>query len=194
MKFAMRKEPERAGAKGNLVRRFGGDQRGLAAIEFAMIFPLMILLFLGSVEFSQGLTVDRRVTQVASSTADLVAQFEQLSSADVDDIIDIGQLLLGGFDTSELKVTIISVSTDADGDATVDWARNEAGADGGYTAGEDYTALPDDLLGPLSSVIIAKASYNFVPTVGTFLKEGIELSETFYLRPRRSLKVALVNG
>ena len=110
------------GARRGLLARFGRDQRGLAAIEFAMIFPIMVLLFLGSVEFSQGLTVDRRVTQVASSTADLVAQFEELTPEQVDDIIDIGTLLLGGFDPVPLRVTIVSVSTDADGNATVDWS------------------------------------------------------------------------
>ena len=53
------------------------DSRGVAAIEFAMIVPIMSAMFIGAVEVSQAITVDRRVTQVASSTADLVARAEK---------------------------------------------------------------------------------------------------------------------
>ena len=56
---------------GPLGRRIARNNSGVAAVEFAMIVPIMFLLFVGSVEFSQAITVDRRVTQVASSTADL---------------------------------------------------------------------------------------------------------------------------
>ena len=173
---------------------FGRERRGVAAIEFAMIFPMMVVLFLGAVEFSEGLMIDRRVTQIASSTADIVAQYEQLTPTNVDDVIAIGRELLGGEDAAPLRVLIISVSTDVNGNATVDWARDEAGNNGGLNPGDPYTSLPDGLLGSLSSVIVSKVHYNYVPPISHYIHNGIDLSETFYLRPRRSLKVALVNN
>jgi Flp pilus assembly protein TadG len=54
--------------------RFAKDSSGAAAVEFAMLLPIMFMLFYGTIEFSQALTVDRRVTQIASATADLVAR------------------------------------------------------------------------------------------------------------------------
>ena len=173
---------------------FRRERKGVAAIEFAMIFPMMVVLFLGSVEFSEGLTIDRRVTQIASSTADIVAQYEQLTPANVDAIIQIGKELLGGEDPGPLRVLVVSVSTDVNGNATVDWARDETGNNGGLNAGDPYTGLPDGLLGALSSVIISKVHYNYVPPISHYIHNGIDLAETFYLRPRRSLKVALVNN
>ena len=55
----------------DLVRCYRADKQGVAAIEFAFIVPIMFLMFVGAVELSQAITVDRRVTQAASSVADL---------------------------------------------------------------------------------------------------------------------------
>jgi len=53
----------RAGA---LLRRWKADDAGLAALEFAFIAPMMGVMFIGAVELSQAIIVDRRVTQIAS--------------------------------------------------------------------------------------------------------------------------------
>jgi Flp pilus assembly protein TadG len=56
-----------------LLCRWQADRRGVAAIEFALLDPLMAVMFIGAMEMSQAITVDRRVTQIAGSTADLIA-------------------------------------------------------------------------------------------------------------------------
>ena len=43
------------------------DTHGVSAVEFALILPVMITMYIGAVEFSHALTVDRRVTAVASA-------------------------------------------------------------------------------------------------------------------------------
>src|SRR5207244_1629235 len=68
--------------------RWRASTEGVAAVEFALIVPIMAIMFIGAVELSQAITVDRRVTQVASSTADLVARAEtQISQAEITDIM-----------------------------------------------------------------------------------------------------------
>ena len=56
----------RAGA---LLGRWRADASGMAALEFAFIVPIMGVMFIGAVELSQAIIVDRRVTQIASSTS-----------------------------------------------------------------------------------------------------------------------------
>src|ERR1700734_3095906 len=51
-----------------------GDCRGIAATEFAVIVPLMLVMFFGTVEFSSGVAVDRKVTLVARTLSDLTSQ------------------------------------------------------------------------------------------------------------------------
>ena len=56
------------------IRRLLRDKRGVSAVEFAMLLPLMVTLYLGGVEVSQAVAIDRKVTLVARSLGDLVAQ------------------------------------------------------------------------------------------------------------------------
>src|SRR5215475_658066 len=53
---------------------FLADGRGLAATEFAVIVPLMLVMFFGTVEFSSAVAIDRKVTLVARTLADLTSQ------------------------------------------------------------------------------------------------------------------------
>ena len=78
-----------------LARRYRADKRGVAAIEFALILPIMFVMFVGAVELSQAITVDRRVTQAASSVADLVARKEKsISTTEISDIMKIGGYIM----------------------------------------------------------------------------------------------------
>ncbi|MEL6227823.1 MAG: TadE/TadG family type IV pilus assembly protein, partial [Pseudomonadota bacterium] len=68
--------------------RFGKDEKGIAAVEFALLLPLIFALFVGTIEFSQAITIDRRVTQATSATADLIARTRSTSTAELDSIMD----------------------------------------------------------------------------------------------------------
>ena len=174
-------------------KRWQDNVSGVAAIEFAMVAPLLLMLFIGSVEFSQGLTLDRRVTTSASSIADLIAQTESISNPELNDIMEIGDALLetaliSQYNPNKLQIEVVSVVTDANNEATVDWSYNKSGGEP-YAPGSAYPDMPSGLLEPLSSVIVAKVTYGFTPDLGHFITGEMDLEETFYLRPRRSLKV-----
>ena len=55
------------------LRRLIGDERGVSAVEFALLLPLMLTLYLGAVEVSQGIGADRKVTLTARTIGDLVS-------------------------------------------------------------------------------------------------------------------------
>lgn len=165
---------------------FWRDEKGLGAIEFAMIVPLMVTMYLGAVEFGHALTLDRRVTSTASSTADLVAQVEEVDDDDVADIFAAATSILSPYDTATLSIVVTSVYADENNDTKVRWSEAQNGT--AYAPDSAYT-LPAGLTQPFSSVIVAEVSYLYVPPVGQFLTGGLTMSETFYLKPRRSLEV-----
>src|SRR5262245_62437188 len=69
------------------LRQIGRDQRGVSAIEFAMLAPLMIALYFGVVEISQGVAIDRKVMLSARTVADLVSQqLNNISKAEIDNL------------------------------------------------------------------------------------------------------------
>ncbi|MEZ5852668.1 MAG: TadE/TadG family type IV pilus assembly protein [Hyphomicrobiaceae bacterium] len=180
-----------------LARKLRRDHRGVAAVEFAMIAPLMFFLFVGCIEFSQALTVDRRVTQAASACADLIARAPAagLTVAEVDGQLRIIESLMRPYDSSRLNVKIVSVKAkDAGGGAlqyVVDWSRDSTGATP-YVRNSTYAAIPDGLLAAGESVIIAESTYNYAPLImHYFLTSAFDLSEKFYLKPRNATCVPL---
>src|ERR1700694_1503943 len=56
------------------LRNLASDCRGVAATEFAVIVPIMLVMFFGTVEFSSGVAVDRKVTLMARTLSDLTSQ------------------------------------------------------------------------------------------------------------------------
>lgn len=180
-------------------KRLRRDDRGMAAVEFGLIVPVMFLLFVGSVEFSQALTVDRRVTQSASATADLIARApaEGLSPSEVDGHLKIIDQLIEPYELSRLTVKVHSVkAVNVNGTVKfmIDWWRDNKGAgttDSNHSQGE-YPDMPAGLLAAGESVIIAEATYNYAPLIFKyFITSAFDLKEKFYLKPRNSSCITL---
>ena len=98
--------------------RLGGlakDERGVSAVEFAMLLPLMLTLYLGAVEISQGIGVDRKVTLTARTVADLVSQVTSVSNNDMTNSLNAATAVMAPFPTGNLKVDVSSVTIDAQG-------------------------------------------------------------------------------
>lgn len=179
--------------------RLRRDDHGMAAVEFAMIVPIMFFLFVGAIEFSQALTVDRRVTQSASSTADLIARApsQGLSVNQVDNELRIIAQLIEPYDLSALTVKIASVkavpdpSNPAVVNYVVDWSRDNRGGTP-YARNAPYTGIPNGLLLAGESVIVAEAAYNYIPLIFSyFIRNAFNLEEKFYLKPRNASCVHL---
>ena len=173
------------GAKLNRLR---SDSRGVAAIEFAMIVPIMFLLFVGSIEFSQALTVDRRVTQISSSTADLVAREKSITTAQIDSVMEIAKVLMGPYDTSLLRITLVSVGAKADNASVtkVCWSYSFQGGTHAYAQGQAYS-LPAGIIDKGGSVVVSEVEYNYSPLIfNHFITSMIKLQDKFYLKPRVS--------
>ena len=158
------------------------DRRGVSAVEFALLAPFMIALYLGSVQLTLGLTADRKVSQVANSVADLVTQDDFVTDSDLVDIYAAADAILNPFDPAPLALRITSVRMDADGEVFVDWSEGD-----GMTP-HDTDSLPDlpeGLMAPMNSIIMVEATYRFSTNLGELTKTPITLSDTAYLRPRR---------
>ena len=177
------------------VKRIQTDNKGVAAIEFAMILPLLAVLFLGTFELGQALTVDRRVTQAASTSADLVAQNEQVDDDDLAAISSVADAIMSPYDTSLLDIDVVSLRIDADSNVTVLWSYSKSGG-APYAEGATYTVNNNlaSLITPNTGIIVATTSYTYTSVIGALFSSGVEFGETFYLRPRRSNEVAKCAG
>ena len=99
------------------------DKRGVSAVEFAMLLPLMVTLYLGGVEVSQGIAIDRKVTLTARTLGDLVVAGDEHQQRRHDQHPQRRGRGHGALsDYANLKVTVSSVKIDANGIAKVDWS------------------------------------------------------------------------
>jgi Flp pilus assembly protein TadG len=169
------------------------DRCGVSAVEFAMLVPILILMYVGTVEIGNLLTLMRRVETVASTAADLSAQKRDVSNADLADIVAASTSILSPYDTTPLKVVVSSVVADQNNSGKVAWSCSNSGS--GRAAGSPY-ALPTGTTVPNSSVIVAEVTYAFTPLLNletVFSPGALDLKRTIYARPRRSLTVSKTN-
>jgi Flp pilus assembly protein TadG len=167
-----------------------GDKRAVSAIEFALLAPVILLMYVGTAEIGNLLTVERRVEAVASTAADLTAQVKQVSNNDLSDISDASKSILAPFDTGPLKIVLSSVVADQNNNGKVAWSYSKYGSP--RAVNSSYT-LPTGTTVANSSVIVAEVTYAFKPLLDlkkVFSPGAFNLQRTFYARPRRSLTVA----
>jgi len=165
------------------------DQRGVSAVEFAMIAPMLLLLYVGAVEINNAITIHRRSSAVASTAADLTAQVKSVTKSDLQDIQAAAASILTPYVTSPLTVVLSSVVADENNNGKVDWSCANKGS---ARAKDSAYSLPAGLTEPDSSVIVAEVTYAFSPllNLSTIFSPGsFDMKRTFYARPRRSLAV-----
>jgi Flp pilus assembly protein TadG len=174
----------------SIKRKLGGlavDERGVSAVEFAMLLPLMLSLYLGSVEVSQGIGADRKVTLTARTICDLVSQVSSIGNTDMTNALNASSSVMAPFPTSNLQVTVSSVKIDAAGKATVDWSDSFNGT--ARTTGSTVT-LPAALNVANTSLIWSEVQYTYKPVIGYVMTGTLTLKEQMYMRPRVSDTVA----
>jgi Flp pilus assembly protein TadG len=164
-----------AGAKA-----FRRKDDGLALTEFALVFPIMIFMFIGLVEFGEAFTVNRKINTAAGTVSDLVSQESMVNCAQLQDVSTIATEIIKPYRTAPFTLRIISVVADENNQPKVSWTYPE----GALAAGSNYTNLPNTgMTEPNSSLIIAETSYAFTPSVGYFIG-SITLNGVGYFRPR----------
>jgi len=179
-------------AKPALLRRFAADQRGVSAVEFAILLPLMLTMYLGGVEISQAVSADRKTTLVAHTVGDLTAQASNVTSADMTNVLNAAAAVAYPFSASNLQVTVTAVCINSAGtQATVLWSKT---LNGTARTGVVTSSIPSALMVANTSLIWGEARYSYRPTIGWTITGTLNLSDKFFLRPRLSNSVTLDSG
>ena len=171
--------------------RIARDNRGLAAVEFALILPLMVLLCFGSVEVSQAVALDRMVSLTAGTVANLVTQYTTISaSQQMPDILNASAQVLAPNPVSKATVVVSSISIDSSGKATIAWSQTLNGTP--RTVGSTIT-LPTSLDTPSTTLILSEVTYAYTPILDTLKIGTINLGSAVYMFPRASNVINLTS-
>jgi Flp pilus assembly protein TadG len=190
-----------------MLGRWKGDATGMAAVEFAFIVPIMGVMFIGAVELSQAIIVDRRVTQIASTTADLVAQEpDTISQTKITDIMRAGSFIMAPYSQNPLQIVVREMQTSPTNATTTkqSWTctYNGTGSTQACTCSNVTSTMPANLAGLNDAVVVSTVTYAYTPLVfDYFMKKNYSgagtytLSETIYQKPRGQWPVLLqANG
>lgn len=165
------------------------DRRGAAAVEFAFVAPVMILIYYGLAELTQGMMADRRASHVASAIGDLVAQDTSINTAEMNDIFNVGKAIIAPFPASGLSMRVTSVRKDANGNLTVVWSK----ASGSMSAATSIASVPANLITNNESLILAESSYVYNSTTKKALPNALTFTRKYYLKPRKTAQVLWSN-
>jgi Flp pilus assembly protein TadG len=165
-----------------LAQNLVGDCRGVAAIEFAMVIPVMLILFFGTDEFSSGIAVNRKVTLMARTLSDLTSQNISVTDTQLTNFFNASSGIMTPYSATPVQSTITELYVDPNTlAARVQWSKGSAPRTAGTTV-----AIPTALQVGGTYLIFSEVSYAFVPTVGYVLKNSITLSDFTFTRPRQS--------
>src|SRR5580698_510641 len=188
-------------------RNFPSAADGVAATEFAIIVPFMLLLLVGGVELGDGMAINVKVSATAHSVADMVTQNTSLSTASMQNILTGATAVIAPYPVSsnQLSVTVSEVSSDASGNLTLQWSKSYNGSSFGagrtsMAANGIYAALsrPASLNGTVGntnnannqndqvSFIVSEVSYAYTPNLGYTISGTVNLADSYWLFPRCS--------
>jgi Flp pilus assembly protein TadG len=176
-----------------LITRLAGatllrDRRGIAATEFALILPILLLFSAGTIEYSRLILLTQKLQSGAFILADLSARDRTLSEGQLENIFLAINNIIQPFPFSENGVALVSsVGVDASDDPVVNWQRKGTGSlvatSTVGTEGDD-AVLPEDLdISSGETIIAAEVFYAFTPLFGIGLAPRT-IHRVSYYKPR----------
>ena len=168
-------------------RHLAGDSRGVAAVEFALLLPILMLLYFGVVELTQGIMTQQRTSHVAATVGDLVSQSSTLTRSDVADIFSVGGEVMYPYPTTSLKLRVSTLTDDPKGKVTVAWS--QASGMTALSKGVSVSGLPANVVVPGESVVMSESQYTYTSVLGQIMPRPVVFSQKAYSHPRLSTTV-----
>ncbi|PZF78722.1 hypothetical protein DK847_02650 [Aestuariivirga litoralis] len=171
-----------------------GSSRGVAAIEFAIVAPLLIALVLGTFNLTQLIAMKRKVAAATELVADLVTRHDtEIASTSIDDYFVAVELALRPVDVSTMHIDLYNFYQEA-GTIKTRWKKSSANG----TACTTQTPTTRDPVGELTNdgkdVVVAVLCMPFLAlgdtAPGMQMFGGIKLEKKVVMRPRQSVTLA----
>ncbi len=166
----------------NRFRRFARAKSGVAAVEFALLAPMMMFLLFGSIDLIDALSTTKRVEVTTVSLADVVSRDTEIDDDEVDGLWDAANMLMFPDTAQTMAMRVTSVRIESATSARVVWSegRNAFAPRGAGTS----VTLPAAMMTPGTSLIMTETRYRYDPPVGFLFIGGMNMEHTAYRRSR----------
>jgi Flp pilus assembly protein TadG len=176
------------------MKQFLRDRRGIAAMEFALVVPILFSLYFMLNETASGMRASRKVTMVSRVMADLSSRASDLTDAMRNDIFSAAVPIMSPYPTTGAGFRITSIRFDATGTGFVDWSEANGSGLPAHArcsatvaiTGRSVISVPDGLKIPNTSLILAEAQVKYTPVIGWNITGPIMMADKLFMRPRLS--------
>lgn len=177
-----------------LSRKYRGDEDGIAAIEFAIIAPVMIGMYFGLAEIASAISVDRRISHGTNVAGDMATQQPEIRDADIEEVVSAALRVMNIPDIDRVSMDIESFILPAADQPAESRGRIRVNQSAGNFTNFDASTLDTKILNANSGVVVTRVTYKYTPIELRFFNSDITLDETFLLKPRRSDAVQIQDG
>jgi len=169
-----------------LCKTYSKDEGGIAAIEFAIIAPIMIGMYFGLAEIASAISVDRRISHGTNVAGDLATQQPDLMDGDIEEIVSAALRVMEVPNVDQVSIDMESFILPAAGQPPESHGRIRVNNSVGNFSNFDPSTLDTKLLNEKSGVVVTRVRYQYTPLELRFFNSTVTLEETFLLKPRRS--------
>jgi Flp pilus assembly protein TadG len=186
---------KRAGHIRTALRRLRSDKRGVSAIEFVLIFPLLVALLAGTVDFGQALMVSRKMDQIVGTLGDMVSQKYAWTTSDLDAIMAGTAVIIQPFDNANLQIQLAVLDVASDLSTKVNWGRAYHTTALAKNDPSPVT-IPKNIATSGVQLIAVKATYSLTTPFSSLLKPvtgvtSYSYAKTYIMRPRAKDTITL---
>jgi Flp pilus assembly protein TadG len=188
-------------ARLRICRRFIASTRGVAAIEFAIILPVLLLMLLATFDAGRAIAIYMKVRSATYTLAAITNQYSMtapIQSSDMQAITGATSAVLAPYPSAPAIVTITQIKQTSSSQATVSWSYSLNGT--AYGRGSTWSSLPSGLstnkacsgTGHPCYLIFAEVRYLYTPSFGYFVIGTLTFSDNLYATPRSSICIPYV--
>ncbi len=153
----------------------------MAAVEAAMIFPIMTLMLLGVYDLGSAILANQKTIRASQVVADLVARGNMITDSDLNEAIEAGRLAFEPLNNTSYGVDIVSIRFDDDGESEIVWRETL-----NMTPVADPLTRVEALEDSNEGVVMVSVNYDYVPLFAKFAVNSFAMQEVAFSRGRRS--------
>jgi Flp pilus assembly protein TadG len=170
----------------HLCRYFLAATQGIAAVEFALLLPLLLLALFGTIELGTAIVIKSKLRTAASTVAEIANQYTTIKNSDMTGILGAAAAIITPYSISSTSVVISEITIDSHGNATVTWSDALNGT--ARTAGSSI-AVPSGIAIANTVLLFGEVRYLYSPAFGYAMTGTMTMNETLYATPRSGTSI-----
>ena len=170
------------------LRDLAGDRRGVAAVEFALLVPVVIVVYLAGFEVMEAATVNRKLTDTTVQIANVTSQYTAMSTTDVGNVLGASSQIMTPYPTTNLSIVLSQVTVDGGGVGQVDCSQGYQGG-AALIPGTSTVTMPAGYRTKGDSYIMVQATYAYQPVIGGAFIQPITMTNQIFMLPRSVSKI-----